>query len=110
MSEPINGVYENGPVEIEWNVEGDGYTRCKVTVLFNGDQVAQNTLHRDSVNWDTGKHAASDGWLDASFRMTIPTRDQEGALELVLLAWEQNHEGEQKVENIELKTWTPTGS
>jgi len=110
MSEPITGSYENGPVEIEWDIEGAGNTRCKVEVKFNKDKVAGNTLHPDDVNWNTGKHTASDGWLELDFTMTVPTADQEGVLELVVLRWEQKDGGMQVVENVQLVTWTPTGN
>ena len=107
---PIVGQYVDGPVEISWSIGGSGYTECALLLKFNDDQVGKNTLHPDNVNWSTGKHEASNGWLELDLQMTVPTADQEGALELVRLAWEEAGHGEQLVENIQLVTWTPSGA
>jgi hypothetical protein len=106
---PIVGAYDNGPVKISWSIDGDGYTRCELVLLFNGDVIDENTLHPDDVNWNTGKHEASDGWVDLDLRMTVPTDDQKGALRIVKLEYEQEDQGPQVVENTELVTWTPSG-
>lgn len=106
---PIVDSYDNGPVKISWSIEGEGYTRCALTLEFNTDVIGENTLHPDDVNWNTGKHASSDGWVELDLRMTVPTPDQKGALRIVRLAYEQGNQEPQVVEGIELVTWTPTG-
>jgi hypothetical protein len=80
-----------------------------VVVKFNDEPAGKNTLHPGNVNWDTGKHVMSDGWLELNLEMTVPTADQEGVLEIVRLASEQGHEGPQVIEGIQLVTWTPAG-
>ena len=107
--DPVTGEYDSGPVSIKWSISGTNYSKCKIDVLFNTDLMAENTLSPDNVNWDTGQHQASDGSLDASFSMQVPTAGQEGQLTLQKLVWEQSGGGSEEVDNRLLATWSQTG-
>jgi hypothetical protein len=107
---PITGSYDKGPVSIGWSISGAGYANCKVTVTFETDLVAENTLSPNDTNWDTGKHSSSDGWVEAAFTMQVPTAGQDGQLTLTSLTWEQGGQGENSVTNEILADWTQAGS
>ncbi len=107
---PITGDYEKGPLSVKWTISGEGFVNCHVEVRFNTMLVAASTLSPGDTNWNTGKHVTSDGWVSAAFQLQVPTAGQEGQLEAVELAWEQNKQGEQVLKNILLAQWSQSGS
>jgi hypothetical protein len=102
--QPGQGRYDKGPVSITWATKDPHNTSVHVEVEFEGSRVASNTMSPGDTNWDTGRHEAADSWCQASFDLQIPTRGQEGQLELVELVWCQ--EGStNKVTNQLLDSW-----
>lgn len=110
VNDAITGKYDNGPVEIAWSISGTNYTQCSITVSFNESEVASTVLHPGRVKWDSGKTTVSDGWVDASLKMQVPTPDQGGELKIAKLAYDQDGQGEQVIENVTLQDWNTDGT
>jgi hypothetical protein len=88
-----SGHYDKGPVSISWQVQGDHNSAVRVDVELEGQLVASNTLSPGDANWNTGRHEGSNGWCDAEFRLQVPTRGQEGQLQIVTLSWNEGGAG-----------------
>jgi hypothetical protein len=94
--------YDKGPVSIEWATKQGDPTSVHVEVSLSGQRVASNSLSPGDTNWNTGRHEGSDGYVEAEFDFQVPTRGQEGQLELVRLVWNQGESGDENITTNQL--------
>jgi hypothetical protein len=106
---PVKGSTNIGPLEISWKIDGSGYTNALVTITESTSVIARGELAPGNTDWDTGQHAISDGTVDASFQLQVPTGGQLGQLTVVNMTWTQG--GSKNTEqNVDLVNWDSAGN
>lgn len=106
----LQGSYDKGPVSIIWKVTGEHDASVHVELQMDTQRVASNTLSPGDTDWNTGRHEGSDGWCEAAFTFQVPTRGQEGQLELVKLTWVQGQGGDENTTTNQLLATWPYGA
>jgi hypothetical protein len=106
VSQANKGRWANGPVTIDWRVQGEHNSDVAIVMSFESTSVGKNTLSPGNTNWRTGRHSNRNSWVQAEFDLQVPTPGQNGQLELLSLEWEQNGPPQQAIKNLMLERWS----